>query len=181
MLRAAPLRAAIYARHSTAMQTASSSADQAALCIKLVNYLDGTIAATYLDPEQSGYRRNRPGLQKLLRDVEAGAIDIVVCEALDRLARDAEDVAFFFGKKLQYHRVALHTVSEGHVDEIKFAVAMLLGAIFLKHLADKTVRGMEAAVLAGRFDGGRAYGYRRVIRLDSNGDVIPGLLQIDEE
>jgi site-specific DNA recombinase len=173
MLRATPLRVAIYARHSTAMQTASSSADYAASCIKLVDYLGDTIAATYLDPEQSGYRRNRPGLQKLLRDVEAGAIDIVVCEALDRLARDAEDVAFF-GKKLQ-------TVSEGHIDEIKFVVAKLLGAIFLKHVADKTVRGMEAAVLAGRFAGRRAYGYRRVIRLDSNGDVIPGLLEIDEE
>ena len=34
----------------------------------------------------------------------------------------------FLGKKLMYHRVALHTVSEGHVDEIKFAVAGLLGA-----------------------------------------------------
>lgn len=180
MLRATPLRVAIYARHSTAMQTASSSADYAASCIKLVDYLGDTIAATYLDPEQSGYRRNRPGLQKLLRDVEAGAIDIVVCEALDRLARDAEDVAFF-GKKLQYYRVAPHTVSEGHIDEIKFVVAKLLGAIFLKHVADKTVRGMEAAVLAGRFAGRRAYGYRRVIRLDSNGDVIPGLLEIDEE
>lgn len=66
------------------------------------------------------------------------------------MARDAEDVAFL-GKKLMYYRVALHTVSEGHVDEIKFAVAGLLGAIFLKHLVDKTVRGMEAAVLAGRF------------------------------
>jgi site-specific DNA recombinase len=80
-----------------------------------------------------------------------------------------------------YHRVALHTVSEGHVDEIKFAVAGLLGAIFLKHLVDKTVRGMEAAVLAGRFAGGRAYGYKRVIRLDAHGDAIRGLLEIDEE
>ncbi len=146
--------------------------------MKLVDYLGGTVVATYLDPEQSGYRRDRPGLMKLLRDIETGAVDLVVCEALDRLARDAEDVAFL-GKKLMYHRVALHTVSEGHVDEIKFAVAGLLGAIFLKHLIDKTVRGMEAAVLAGRFAGGRAYGYKRVITLDARGEVIRGLLEID--
>jgi site-specific DNA recombinase len=160
------------------MQTASSSADQAASCMKLVDYLGGTVVATYLDPEQSGYRRDRPGLTKLLRDIETGVVDLVVCEALDRLARDAEDVAFL-GKKLTYHRVALHTVSEGHVDEIKFAVAGLLGAIFLKHLIDKTVRGMEAAVLAGRFAGGRAYGYKRVIKLDARGKIIRGLLEID--
>jgi hypothetical protein len=45
------------------------------------------------DPEQSGYRRDRARLKQLLGDVENGRVDIVVCEALDRLARDAEDVA----------------------------------------------------------------------------------------
>lgn len=171
-------RVAVYGRHSTAMQTATSSSDQAASCAKLVDYLNGAVTDTYLDPEFSGYRRDRPALQRLLRDIEAGLIDVVVCEALDRLARDAEDVAWL-GKKLNYHRVALHTVTEGHVDEIKFAVASLLGAIFLKNLIDKTLRGMEAAVLAGRFAGGRAYGYKRVIRLNANGELIRGLLEID--
>ncbi|WP_408642050.1 recombinase family protein [Sphingomonas radiodurans] len=180
MLMKSPPRIALYGRHSTAMQTATSSADQAAPCMKLVDYLGGTVVATYLDPEQSGYRRNRTGLMKMLRDIETGAVDMVVCEALDRLVRDAEDVAFP-GKKLVYHRVALHTVSEGHVDEIKFAVAGLLGAIFLKHLIDKTARGMEAAVLAGRFAGGRAYAYKRVISLDARGELIRGLLEIDED
>ncbi|WP_457355133.1 recombinase family protein [Sphingomonas sp. UYP23] len=179
MLTQAAPRIVLYGRHSTALQTATSSADQTASCGKLVDYLGGTVVATYLDPEQSGYRRDRPGLKKLLRDIEIGAVDMVVCEALDRLARDAEDVAFL-GKKLMYHRVALHTVSEGHVDEIKFAVAGLLGAIFLKHLIDKTVRGMEAAVLAGRFAGGRAYGFKRVIKLDARGELIRGLLEVDE-
>ncbi|MDN4634529.1 recombinase family protein, partial [Sphingomonas sp. PsM26] len=179
MLRSAGPRVVLYGRHSSAMQTASSSTDQTASCIKLVNYVGGAVVATYHDPEQSGYRRDRPGLKSLLADIEAGTVDMVVCEALDRLARDAEDVAWL-GKKLAYHRVQLHTVSEGHVDEIKFAVAGLLGAIFLKHLIDKTLRGMEAAVLAGRFAGGRSYGYKRVIRLDDRGEHIRGLLEIDE-
>ncbi len=60
--------------------------------MRLVDYLGGTVVATYLDPEQSGYRRDRPGLIKLLRDIETGAVHLVVCEALDRLALDAEDV-----------------------------------------------------------------------------------------
>ena len=179
MLAHPPRRIALYGRHSTALQSASSSADQVASCSRLVDYLGGTVVATWLDPEVSGYRRDRSGLRQIVRAVEAGEIDIVVCEALDRLARDAEDVAWL-GKKLAFHRVQLHTVSEGHVDEIKFAVAGLLGAIFLKHLIDKTVRGMAAAVLAGRFAGGRAYGYKRVIRLDTHGELVRGLLEIDE-
>ncbi len=179
MLTTTHRRIALYGRHSTAMQSASSSADQVASCAPLVGYLGGTVTATWLDPELSGYRRDRPGLRQLLRAVETGEIDIIVCEALDRLARDDEDVAWL-GKKLAYHRVQLHTVSEGHVDEIKFAVAGLLGSIFLKHLVDKTLRGMEAAVLAGRFAGGRAYGYKRMVRLDAKGEVQRGLLEIDE-
>ncbi len=172
-------RIALYGRHSTTLQTATSSDDQVAACAPLVNSLGGRVVATWLDPEISGYRRDRPGLKGLLAAVEAGEVDLIVCESLDRLARDAEDVAWL-GKKLPYHRVHLHTISEGRVDEIKFAVAGLMGAIFLKHLVDKTLRGMEAAVLAGRFAGGRAYGYKRVIQLDAKGELVRGLLAIDE-
>ena len=179
LTRPAP-RIALYGRHSTALQASSSSADQVASCGPLVTYLGGKVVNTWLDPELSGYRRDRPGLKQLLRAIENGEVDIIVCEALDRLARDAEDVAWL-GKKLAYHRVQLHTVSEGHVDEIKFAVAGLLGAIFLKHLVDKTLRGMAAAVLAGRFAGGKAYGYKRVIQLDAKGELVRGLLEVDEE
>src|SRR5690606_7604584 len=44
-----------------------------------------------------------------------------------------------------------------------------------------TLRGMEAAVLAGRFAGGRAYGYRKIHRIGTEGRPINGLLEIDEE
>lgn len=87
-------RIAIYGRHSTSMQTATSSADQAASCSKLVAYLGGEVVATYLDPEQSGYRRYRSGLKQLIHAIENNEVDVVVCEALDRLARDAEDIAW---------------------------------------------------------------------------------------
>lgn len=112
--------------------------------------------------------------------MEAGEIDIIVCEALDRLTCDAEDMAWL-GKKLIYHRIQLHTLSEGHVDEIKFPVSGLLGSIFPKHLVDKTLRGMEAAVLAGRFAGRRAYGYKRMVRLDANGESQRYLLEIEAQ
>ena len=39
---------------------------------------------------------------------------------------------------------------------------------------------MEAAVLAGRFAGGRAYAFKRLIKLDARGEPIRGLIEIDE-
>ena len=115
----------------------------------------------------------------MLRAVEAVEIDMIACEALDRLAHDAEDVAWL-GKMLAYHRVLPNTVSEGHVDEIRFAVDRLLSSILLKHLVDKTLHGMEAAVLAERFAGARADGYKPMVRLDANEEVQRELLEIDE-
>jgi site-specific DNA recombinase len=173
-------RIAIYGRHSTAKQAATSSSDQAAACSKLVDYLGGEVWDIYLDPELSGYSRARPGLQRLLDDVRAGKIDIVLAESLDRLARDAEDVSWI-GKKLRFDRVELHTMSEGHIDEVKLAVAGLLGALFLKGLIEKTRRGLEAVVLSGRFAGGLVYAYKKVILFDDKGSLIAGLREIDED
>ena len=39
---------------------------------------------------------------------------------------------------------------------------------------------MEAAVLAGRFAGRRAYGYKRMVRIAAKGEIQRGLLEIDE-
>lgn len=40
---------------------------------------------------------------------------------------------------------------------------------------------MQAAVLAGRFADGRAYGYRRVVKLDAKGELVRGLLEVSVE
>ena len=177
LMKTAP-RVILYGRHSTSMQNPKSSEDQTASCMDLVGRLNGTVVATFHDPAESGYKRSRRGLKQLLRVVESGAADIVVCEALERIARDAEDVAWL-AKKLSYHDVELYTVLEQHVDEVKFGVAALVGAIFLKGLIGKTLRGMEAAVPAGRFAGGRAYAYKKKILLDADGEPIAGHLEID--
>ena len=46
-------RVALYGRHSTTLQSATSSADQVASCGPLVSYLNGRVVATWLDPERS--------------------------------------------------------------------------------------------------------------------------------
>lgn len=153
------IRTAIYAHHSTDKQNPTSSADYAAACEALMERI--ARGGTYTDPEVSGYRRDRPGLMRLLRDVRDGRVDVVVCEALDRIARDGEDISWI-GKKLRFDRVRLVTVTEGEIDEVKLAVAGLLGSMFLSNLQRKTPLGMKAAVLAGRLAGGKASGYARV-------------------
>lgn len=47
----------------------------------------------------SDYRRDRRGFQQMPAETRAGAVDVIVCEALDRIAPDGEDIAWL-GKKL---------------------------------------------------------------------------------
>ncbi len=172
-------RVAIYARHSTDKQNPQSSDDQTAACQSLVERIGGTVVATYADPEVSGYRRDRPGLMQLLSAVSAGQIDLIVCEGLDRIARDGEDISWI-GKKLRFDRVRLMTCHEGEIDEVKLAVAGLLGSMFLTKLQRQTFRGMKAAVLAGRLAGGKAYGYQRVDRIGADGLAVKGVFEVVE-
>src|SRR6476469_6006960 len=45
----------------------------------------------YEDPAQSGGTIDRPALQQLLRDIEAGRIDVIVIYKIDRLTRSLAD------------------------------------------------------------------------------------------
>ncbi len=171
-------RIAIYGRHSTTFQNPESSDDQIRSCHPLVEQLRGEVVCSYTDPELSGYKRDRPGLLALLQRVSNGDVDIVVCEAIDRIARDGEDIAWL-GKVLRFHHVRLVTLTEGEIDDIKFAVASMMGAIFLKNLQTKTLRGMESVILAGRVAGGRVYGYRSAEVYNGVGEQIKGVLEID--
>lgn len=49
------------------------------------------VADDYDDPGYSGGNTERPGLKRLLADIEAGAIDIVVVYKIDRLTRSLAD------------------------------------------------------------------------------------------
>lgn len=53
------------------------------------------------------------------------------------------------GKKFRFDHVQLWTISKNEIDDVKFAVASMLGALFLSQLRQKVHRGTCSAVLAG--------------------------------
>ena len=58
----------------------------------------------------------------------------------------------------------LITASEGEIGDLHIGLKGAMNALYLKDLADKTRRGLEGRVRAGRSGGGLCYGY----------DVVPG-------
>ena len=113
----------------------------------------------------SGSIRMRPAYQKLLEDARRGEFDIVVAEGLDRLSRDQEDIAGLY-KNLSFAGIKLVTIAEGEINELHVGLKGTMNALFLKDLAQKTWRGLEGRVRAGRSGGGLCYGYDVVRAID---------------
>ena len=118
--RGTSLRTVLYARYSDDMQRPESIADQIEVCRRYAAQQGWLVVATYDDPALSGGSRFRPGFQRLLADAEAGRLDIVLCEGIERLSRKLADGADFYDR-LVFHRVQLFTPALGLVTPIHIA------------------------------------------------------------
>jgi site-specific DNA recombinase len=154
------MRAVIYARYSTELQSPASIEDQIRVCRERIEQEKGTVVEIYADYAISGGSlRNRPRMQALLAAAKSDRFDYVVAEALDRISRDQEDVAAIY-KRLRHSDVRLLTLAEGEISELHVGLKGTMNALFLKDLAQKTRRGQRGRVEAGKIPGGNSYGYR---------------------
>jgi site-specific DNA recombinase len=157
------MRAVIYARYSTDLQSAASIEDQVRLCRERLERDGHDLVKIYSDRAISGATLLRPGVQLLMQDATGGAFDRVYAEALDRISRDQEDAAGFF-KRMTFAEVTIVTLAEGEITELHVGLKGTMNALFLKDLAQKTRRGLQGRVLQGLSGGGVCYGY----------DLVPG-------
>lgn len=174
------MRAAIYARYSSDLQSDASIEDQIRLCREYANQNGNQIVEAYTDYAISGSNlTNRPGMLALLDAAKCGNFDLLISEALDRISRDQEDIAAIF-KRLNHADVRIITLAEGEINELHVGLKGTMNALFLKDLAQKTRRGQRGRVEAGKIPGGNSYGYRIVRQLQDNGSVTTGEREIDE-
>ena len=174
------IRAALYARYSSDLQSAASIEDQFRVCRDHAERAGWTVVDTYRDAAISGDSMIlRPGIQALLADARSGAFDVVVAEALDRMSRDQADVSALY-RHLQFARVMIVTLSEGEINELHVGLKGTMNALFLKDLAAKTHRGLRGRVEKGRSGGGLCYGYDVVTTFDAAGEPVRGERTINE-
>jgi len=153
------MRAAIYARYSSDQQSAASIPDQVRLCRRLCEEQGWDVVEVFADEAMSGATHLRPDFQRMQQLAMRGGFDVLVAEALDRLSRDQEHIAGLH-KRLTYLGVQIHTKAEGRISEIHIGLGGTMSALFLRQLAEKTHRGLEGRVKAGKSAGGLSYGYR---------------------
>ena len=178
------MRTILYARFSSDLQNPLSTADQLAAMHERADREGWTVIDTYFDDEISGRagisEMQRPGLNAMLTRIERGDVDQVLAESTDRVARHIGD-AHTVREHLEHFGARLFTLADGEVDEITGTIKGLMDARFLKDLAERVRRGQRGQHSRGFNAGGRAYGYRVLKPIGDDGEIIRGILEVNED
>nr|WP_297616510.1 recombinase family protein [Nocardioides sp.] len=160
------MRAAIYTRTSTLRQSEEGTSPeyQRKACEEKASEKGWAVARVYHDAV-SGDLFNRPELDRLLADCEAGLVDVVVVDHMDRLARDLMPNVLI-RNALEAAGVKLFPLSTGKIaetdeDEFMLDLQGSMAKLFKRQLVRKMARGQRERFNQGLWGGGRPpYGYR---------------------
>ncbi len=151
-------RAAIYARFSTDKQNDRSIEDQVAFCRTLAARAAFVVVAVFSDRAVSGASTvGRDGWQAVMRAAAGREFDVLLTEDIDRAFRDEADY-HLARKRLEFFDVRIHTAA-GELDRVGGSVRVMMAAMTLANLAQKTHRGQAGVIRDGRQSGSAAYGY----------------------
>ncbi|QDM25918.1 recombinase family protein [Tardiphaga sp. vice304] len=169
-----PLRCAIYTRKSTehGLDLEFNSLDaQRDSCEAYIKSQASqgwrALAERYDDPAYSGGNLDRPALQRLLKDVDAGKVDVIVVYKIDRLTRSLADfaklVVAFDAKSISFVAVTQQFNTTSSMGRLTLNV-LLSFAQFERELSSERVRDKIAASRRkGKWTGGTVpLGYRAV-------------------
>lgn len=160
-----PTRAAIYARISDARDGDAAGVErQLEDCRKLAAERGYEVVGEYVDNNRSAYSgRIRPEYERMLADMDAGAFDVIVVWATDRLYRRLRDLVNIADR---LRGVEVAAVMSGEVD-METADGMLkaqLMGMVAEHSSrkqgERVARAAEQRARQGGFNGGkRRFGY----------------------
>lgn len=134
--------------------------------LRLIEQRGWTLHEEYVDNDVSAAgRKKRPGFEKLLHDVEAGAVTVIVSLALDRLTRNRRDQLRLI-ETCQQHSILVALVRGSDVDmttAVGRAMADMMSVwarMEIEQKSERHISQIAQAARAGKMVGGRrAFGY----------------------
>jgi site-specific DNA recombinase len=150
-----PVRCAIYTRKSTehGLELEFNSLDaQREACEAYIKSQASqgwrALAQFYDDPAYSGGNLDRPALQQLLKDIDAGKVDVIVVYKIDRLTRSLADFAklveAFDAKSISFVAVTQQFNTTTSMGRLTLNI-LLSFAQFERELSSERVRDKVAA------------------------------------
>ncbi|TSE15241.1 hypothetical protein B1A87_004190 [Arthrobacter sp. KBS0703] len=168
------MSAVVYVRQSQDKTGNSAAVDrQERACRKLAEAKELADLTIYRDNDKSATSgKERPEFERLLRDVEAGRITIVIVWHLDRLTRSIRDLTRII-EAGQSHRISIASVNGVSLDlgdPTGVAVAHILTAIAAMEVAHKGNR--QKAANRQRAEKGKAHWIRRPFGYQRDGEKV---------
>lgn len=173
------VRCAVYVRQSVTDPTVavrSVAAQEELIRQHIGRRKDWMTVQVYADENASGATVEREGVQRLLRDVQSGAYDVVVVHALDRLTRSLADFARLM-ELLEKHHVGLVAITQDFdstspMGKLTLGILASFSEFERSMIVTRTRDSMAAGRRRGLFLGGRVpLGY----------DLVDGRLQINRD
>ncbi len=160
------MRAIVYARVSTdAQERDGTSLDtQEQACLQFARE-QGWYVIEAIRDAASGFSLDRPGIETLRRLLRAGAVDVVVAYAVDRLSRNQNQIGVLFDE-VQQAGARLEFVTERFEDtavgRFVLAARAFVGEVEREKIVERTTRGKLERARSGRIPqafGRGCYGY----------------------
>lgn len=171
------MRIALYPRVSTQEQALNGHSidEQIERMNKYCEAMGWKVYKTYTDAGYSGANTNRPALQRMIKDIEAGKIDKVLVYKLDRLSRSQLDTLYLIEKVFLANNVDFVSMNENFDTSTPFGRAMIgILAVFAQlereQIKERMMMGKEARAKKGLYHGSNCYpiGYDYI-----NGHLVP--------
>lgn len=165
------MRAAIYARYSSELQSPTSIEDQIRKCQQAAEQMGWEVLTDYIrsDSELSGAAlAPRVALLSLINDAKKlpRPFDVIVIDDTSRFGRNLTDVLLLSDLIKSYDTFLYFASQHLNSNDKSFRLLLIMNGMideqFLIGLSDKVHRGQEGRVLNGLVPCGRCYGYRNV-------------------
>lgn len=154
-------RVFIYVRVSTAHQAEEgySIPQQIERLQKYCEAMGWIVVKIYTDDGYSGGSLDRPAMNQMIQEIEAGHADIVLVDKLDRLSRSQFDTLYMIQKVFDANGVAFVSRNEAFDTSTPFGKAMVgILAVFAElersRIKERMMDGQEGRAKEGKFRGG---------------------------
>lgn len=171
-----PLQAGIYVRVSRKEQAEDDHFSIPAQLRETRLYVKGkgwVIVREYIDKGYSGRTDRRPEFRRLMADVKAGRIQVVVVHKLDRFSRSIFDILRYWQKLQQDYNASFVSVSERFdfttpEGKLQFYILAAFAQWYSENLSRETIKGKKERALSGKYNGVLPFGYVK----DERGEAV---------
>lgn len=155
------MRTGLYVRVSTqeSAREGYSIGEQTERLTKYCEAKGWEIYNVYTDGGYSGKDTNRPSMERLIKDVESGVLDMVLVYKLDRLSRSQKDTLFLIEDIFTKNGVNFSSMTENFDTSTPFGRAVIgilstFAQLEREQIKERITMGLEARAKEGKWTGG---------------------------